>query len=555
VYSTYLSGSVTAGGASAFTFGNGIAVDSAGNAYVTGSTNATNFPTSSGAFQTSYGTGSQKAFVTKFSATGTLVYSTYLGGSGADGPTLGYFSGNVIAVDGSGNAYVTGPTTSANFPAIPGAAYTLWSSSWGSTGYITEMNANGTGLIYSTYLPGGPGNSLAVEAGQVYVTGSTTSANLPTTSGAYQKSLSAARDTDAFVAVLNPSLPPAGQLIYATYLGGSRGSNPNSSGNGIAVDSSGNAYVTGSTFASNFPTTPGAFQTAFPKGAGHVAFVAKINPSGSGSASLSYSTFLVGTKSFAQGEGIAVDSSGVAYVTGGAGANFPLTANATQTTFGNANEDAFVTTVNASGSALLFSTYLGGTNTNNRAQAQGIALDSSANVYVTGFVGEVAGTSYPVNFPVTPGAYQMTFGGNNDVFVSKISLGSMHLAVSWKGPANPSALVPTSSPTDGDASGGSTGLVAMAEVDQTLAVLFASSRLANGVPLVAADSSPEQTEGLPVAQAAPGAAQQGTNPTTLFQPSPRHAPYAVAVDGVFADLLDGGLADALAADTLLTPSA
>src|SRR5262249_55900528 len=152
--------------------------------------------------------------------------------------------------------------------------YPTWSTSWGSSGYITELNAAGSALVYSTYLPGGPGSGIAVQAGKVYVTGSTTSANLPTTAGAYQKNLSGAGDTDAFVAVLNPSVAPAAQRVYVTYLGG-RGGNPFSGGNTIAVDNSGNVYVAGITKTSSFPTTRDAFQTkigpAYSK-----AFVAKI---------------------------------------------------------------------------------------------------------------------------------------------------------------------------------------------------------------------------------------------------------------------------------------
>jgi hypothetical protein len=425
VYSTYLGGGRTPSGASADTQATGIAVDSAGNAYVTGSTNAgsnspnpnDNFPTTPGAFQTTYGSGSQKAFVAKFSATGSLVYSTYLGGSGADGPTLNYSAGNVIAVDGTGNAYVAGPTTSADFPTTPGAAYPTWNSSWGSAGYVTEINAAGSNLVYSTYLPGGPGNAVALKAGLVYVTRTTTSASLPTTANAYQKSLGR-NSQGAFLAVLNPSLAPSAQLVYATYLGGSGGAY----GNGIAVDAAGNAYVSGSA-GSGFPTTTGAFQTSYAGGLD--AFVAKINPALSGSTSLVYSTYLGGSAQD-QGWGIAVDSAGNAYVTGVTYFTshqkrmFPVTANAIQSSSGTitAFRLAFVTVLNAAGSGLLFSTYLGGTLqgdvVRNQSFGVGIALDGSGNSYVTGRAG--------TNFPTTGGALQTTLGGANayNAFVAKI---------------------------------------------------------------------------------------------------------------------------------------
>ena len=197
------------------------------------------------------------------------------------------------------------------------------------------------------------------------------------------------------MAVLNPSSPAAAQLVYATYLGEGF-----SYGTGIAVDSSGNAYITGVTETSNFPTTAGAFQTKYPRGANDEAFVTKISPSAAGSASLIYSTYLsVNTA----GNGIAVDGFGNAYVTGFTQSpSFPTTANAIQKSFGKATDVAFVTTLNASGSALLLSTYLGGTDTANETIGEGIALDGTGNIDVAGEVGS-SGGNHPVNFLTTPG--------------------------------------------------------------------------------------------------------------------------------------------------------
>ena len=203
VYSTYL------GGTSADQ-GNGIAVDTAGDAYVTGLTYSTDFPTTAGAYQTSPGGGAD-AFVTKLNPTGTaLVYSTYLGGMSDD-----YGAG--IAVDTAGNAYVTGCTESTDFPTTPGAYQT--SHGGGADAFVTKLNPTGTALVYSTYLGGtndDRGNGIAVDtAGDAYVTGQTTSTDFPTTAGGFQTPYGG--DQDAFVAKLNPT---GTALIYSTYLGG-----------------------------------------------------------------------------------------------------------------------------------------------------------------------------------------------------------------------------------------------------------------------------------------------------------------------------------------------
>src|SRR5439155_1437094 len=233
-----------------FDEGLGIAVDAAGNAYVTGLTDSTNFPTTAEAFQAAFGGGGGDAFVTKLNPTGSaLVYSTYLGGSGSD-------QGLGIAVDASGNAYVTGGTRSTDFPTTPGVFETTPSSV--GDGFVTKLNPTGATLVYSTYLGGSgsdEGRSIAVDAsGNAYVTGNTVSSNFPTTAGAFQTKIGSSGFFDAFVTKLNPT---GAALVYSTYLGGSG----RDEGVGIAVDTAGNAYVTGVTVSSNFPTTAGAFQT------------------------------------------------------------------------------------------------------------------------------------------------------------------------------------------------------------------------------------------------------------------------------------------------------
>ena len=386
VYSTYLGGS-------GLDLGYGIAVDASGSAYVTGQTGSSDFPTTPGAFQTTYRgcSGCWNAFVSKLNASGSaLSYSTYLGGSTWD-RAWG------IAVDASGNAYVTGMAGSFDFPTTPGAFQTTLRGA--ANVFVSKLNAAGSALVYSTYV-GGSGNDqaagIALDAsGNAYVAGFATSSDFPTTPGAFQATLHTVCCSNAFVTKLNPL---GSALAYSTYLGGSA----DDYAYGIAVDTSGNAYTTGFTSSTDFPTTPGAFQTTRVI---YDAFVSKLNPNGS---ALVYSTYFYG------GPAIAADASGNAYVTGWTGCDFPTTPDAFQTTCGG-GDDAFVSELNSAGSALLYSTFLGGSNVD---AGWGIAVDASGNVYVTG------GTESS-NFPTTPGAFQTTYtAGNWNGFVSKLSLGT-----------------------------------------------------------------------------------------------------------------------------------
>ena len=382
-YSTYLGGKANDRGTA-------IAVDSAGSAYITGYTISSNFPTKGPVQRTS--AGGADVFVTKLDPTGTaLVYSTYLGGSNSD-------IGDAIAVDSTGNAYVTGSTTSANFPTTSPLQAHLKGS---EDAFLLKLNPVGTALVYSTYLGGGGldvAYGIAVgSSGNAYVTGTTTSTDFPTTPGAYQTTNPSV--TAAFVAQVNAS---GSLLVYATYLGGDNAAR----GLGIAVDGSGNAYVTGVTASTNFATA-GAYQTV--NAGGNDAFVAKLNADGSARV---YAIYLGGSGDD-RGLGIAVDGSGNAYVTGvTASTNLP-TLNAYQPAYGG-NGDAFVTKFNASGSALLYSTYLGGSDSDNTNDNGGaIAVDASSNIYVTGF-------TFSTNFP-TLNAFQPTNGGSGDAFVAKIN--------------------------------------------------------------------------------------------------------------------------------------
>ncbi|HEV3003736.1 MAG TPA: SBBP repeat-containing protein [Pirellulales bacterium] len=410
-YSTYLGGN---GGDS----GNAFAVDSSGDAYITGRTQSANFPGTSGGFG-----GAQDAFVTKLNASGTaIIYSTYLGGNGYD-------RAYGIAIDASGDAYVTGLTQSANFPTTNGAFQSQLLGSQDS--FLTELNATGTAPVYSTFLGGSSGDygaAIVVDsAGDAYVTGTTGNSNFPTTANAFQRTSYSGGFGDAFVTEFNPA---GSALVYSTILGGTAGdpgysTTLDTEGQGIALDSSGNVYVTGQTASDTFATTSGAFQTANPKGpytgGFYGAFVSKINPAKSGSASLVYSTYLAGTGYGESGNGIAVDASGNAYVTGTtASSDFP-TANALQPALGASGGyyNAFVTELNAAGSALVYSTFLGGKGNDS---GNGIAVDAAGEAFVAGY-------TQSTNFP-TANALQSALGGSQNAFVAKLSAAGSSLVYS-----------------------------------------------------------------------------------------------------------------------------
>ena len=375
VYSTYLGG----GGND---IGNGIALDPAGNAYVTGSTLSTNFPTLNPRQATNQG--ANDVFVTKLNAAGNaLVYSTYLGGTVNTHVTgSGDDQGKSITVDSSGNAYVTGFTSSTNFP----TQGTLRPTYGGGTfdAFVFKLNATGATLAYSAYLGGSledEGNGIAVDSvGNAYLTGYTQSTNFPTVTP-FQASI--AGGSNAFVTKVNAA---GSAFVFSTYLGGNGGDK----GNAIAVDASGNAYITGSTNATNFPTV-NAFQpfNSGPEqfGPSIDAFITKFSATGT---SLIYSTYLGGNipypapASFASdwGYAIAVDSSGSAYVTGETGAqNFPV-ANAFQYSNPGVNS-AFVTKLSPSGSSLDYSTYLGGSGYIG-GTGNAIAVDAAGQAHVAG---------------------------------------------------------------------------------------------------------------------------------------------------------------------------
>jgi uncharacterized repeat protein (TIGR01451 family) len=392
LYSTYLGGSGNDRGYD-------IALDTAGNVYITGLTSSTGFPTTPGAYDTSYGGHPSDVFVSKLSADGsTLLYSTYLGGNSEDG-------GYGIAVDSAGSVYIAGATYSTDFPTSSGALDTTLSG--GRDAFAAKLNAAGDNLIYSTYLGGGRwdyGFCLAIDdTGNAYV-GGFTHGSFPITSGAAQTTFGGSGD--GFVVKLGPD---GSTLLYSTYLGGYSWEGID----GIAIDNAGNAYLAASTHSTDFPTTPGAWdrvcdncQTNFSTDAA----VAKLNADGS---QFIYST-LVGGADAPGGEtfrDVAIDSAGNAYLTGYThSTDFPTTTNALQPSFGGGQQDAVVTKLNPDGSALLYSTYLGDSGTD---RGFGITIDGLGNAYI---IGHTDSTNFPTAVPL-----QATNGGGQDVFVVELN--------------------------------------------------------------------------------------------------------------------------------------
>ena len=389
-YSTYLGGSLT-------DQSRGIAVDTQGCAHVVGETTSIDFPVTPGAFQTT-NAGVSDVFITKFSNDGSsLIYSTYLGGSGSD---LGY----AIALDSQDCSYVTGQTASSNFPITPGAFQTTAGAI-----FVTKLAADGESLIYSTFLggTGGTGLGIAVDSqGCAYVTGR--GGSIPTTPGAFQTTITGPVGFFGFITKFSDD---GSDLIYSTYLYG----NGDGYCLGIALDAYDYAYVTGTTNAANFPVTPGAFQTTLTSNA---VTVTKLSIDGS---ALTYSTLLSGSSNDI-GRNIAVDSQGCAYVIGRtSSADFPVTPNAFQTIYGGGDDDVFLTKLSPGGNSLIGSTFLGG---DLHDDGSSVALDEYDHAYVTGH-------TQSSNFPTTPNVIPSALEGTLDAFISVFSSDLKHLLVSY----------------------------------------------------------------------------------------------------------------------------
>jgi len=426
VYSTYLGGNSSEQV-------NGIAVDANGHAFVAGRTSSMDFPTTGGSYKPS-SLSSFSAFVTEFDTDGSgLIYSTYLGGSNSDGA-------NAISLGADGHAFVTGYADSNDFPVTMDAYETTPSATSNYNGFVTELNETGSHLIYSTFLNEvvSPTGIAVDSSGHAYVTGWTRTTDLPVSPEAYQKTNHARGQAtiNAFVIKLEPA---GNGAVYSTYLGGSG----NDLASAIAVDKTDHAYVTGAAYSVDFPHTEGAYQSTNLGKALQVsnAFVTKFNEAGS---ALSYSTYLGGSGGASGGDsgnGIAVDGTGDSYVAGTANScNFPVTAGAFQInndSCGGSNvslaSNAIIAKLNPSGTALLYSTYLGGSGQTNQTQnvspvagfgdsANAIAVDSLGDALVTGY-------AVSTNFPATSDAYQKeglsqgdNFDGDNQMaFFTKLN--------------------------------------------------------------------------------------------------------------------------------------
>ena len=422
----------------------GIAVDQSGDAYVSGEDDSSDFPTTPGVLQP---TGDGGSYVAKLSPDGSsLLFSTYLNGM------YGTYIGG-IAVDGAGDAYVTGQAVPP-FPVTPNGSF---NSGLNAGLFAMELNPTGSQVLFSALFNSGIGKAIALGGdGYIYVAGSDSAGLITTTSTAFQTGCAGCgnvgtESTEGFLTVLNPAATtPHSALIYSTYFGGSQpgsfynGINTGDAVMGMAVDSMGRAYLDGVTGRTDFPTTAGAYQNScLRSSAGNCdnAFLAVINPSHAGVASLVYSSYL-GGHGWTYGNALAVDESGRAYIAGQTFAeDFPVTANAVETdclycgqppatqTYDSA---AFFTVLNPFASSqagqLVYSTYLGGTGTTgnpaNEDAANAIAIDASGSAYV-------AGQTFSTDFPVTPRAAQTVCPAcaaqNSDAFISKIdpSAGSL----------------------------------------------------------------------------------------------------------------------------------
>lgn len=393
-----------------------VAVDSALNAYVAGTTTSTDFPTLNPYQATLKGTGTSDIFISKFNSQGTaLFYSTYLGGTGND-------SAAGIAVDRGFNAYVAGTTASSDFPVTPSNAYQTTPKNLTPNNhvFVTELNSSGNALVYSTYLSGSnadsaSGAAVGPLAGTVFVTGTTQSSDFANIS----RPGNLTGSSEFFVVKLNTGFQGGASLRYCTYIGGStpKSGAAITNGGGIAVDSSANAYITGGTNYTDLAIV-NAYQST-QKGVEN-AFAAKLDPNG---ATL-FLTYLGGSRTDI-GYGIGTDSAGNAYVTGSTTSpDFPVQASTGSSIYQNAfagTTDAFVTKVAAAGTSLIWSTFMGASGD---TSGLAIAVDANQNAFVTG---STTGTVTPVK------ATQGTSGGAMDALVSEFDVSGTPQLVTYLG--------------------------------------------------------------------------------------------------------------------------
>jgi len=399
IWSTYMKATAP----NAINYSRDVARDVNGYIYIVGQAGI-NFPTSTGVYQSNHGGGTYDLFVSKLSPDGTnLIYTSYIGGSDDD-------KGWGICVNDVGEACVTGYTQSTDFPTVNSSQATLGGGLY--DGIYCKLNATGTSLIYSSYL-GGSGNDWAFalalhNSGEIFITGRTNSSNLAT-AGAYQ--ISSGGMNDVFIAKIGAT---GNSISYITYVGG-----PGYDyGHDIAVNEAGEAFVSGEA-GFNFPTTAGAFQTVYGGGA-RDAFAVRMNSSGD---TLIYATYIGGSDLDGsdpnQGMGIDINDNDEAFVSGfTASTDFPVTAGAFQTTHGGGTYDAFAARISPTGNALVYCTYLGGSNDE---KATGIRVNNNDEAYIIGY-------TQSLDFPVTTGNFQTILDVGVEIFLA-------HLTADGNGPA------------------------------------------------------------------------------------------------------------------------
>ncbi|MBD3189503.1 MAG: hypothetical protein GF308_02615 [Candidatus Heimdallarchaeota archaeon] len=391
LYSTFIGGLGDDWGAS-------LALDEEGNAIVTGKTFSSDFPTTSNAFNQTFGGGFVDCFVFKLAANGSsLLFSSFIGGRDLD-------SAEALTLDNFGNIYITGETFSLDFPTTSNAYNATFSKKLFSDCFVLKLAANGSSLLYSTFVGGAGddgGASLALdEEENIYVTGTTWSGNFPTTAGTHNQTFGGGSH-DCFVFKLSAD---GSSLLFSTFVGG----NYWDAGESLVLDDEGNAYVTGWTGSKDFPTTAGAFDNVYNSDDWTDCFVFKLSADGS---SLLFSTFIEDSDS---GSSLVLDDEKNVYVTGITDSSaFPTTANAFNRTFGGGNyDDCFLLKLAADGSSLYYSTYLGGSK-DDRGVA--LTLDNSEDIVLMG-------TTTSSNFPTTSAGYSQAYRNNTDCFLLKLSI-------------------------------------------------------------------------------------------------------------------------------------
>jgi gliding motility-associated-like protein len=399
IYSTFVGGSVDE-----YQWVGAIDRDASGNIYHTGRTFSANFPTTGSSLQSVFG-GWYDAYVFKLDPTGTtLIYSTFIGGPGDD-------SGYSLKVEQStGNLWVVGGTGSATFPVTPGAFQTTFGGSGLTDAYVLKLNSSGNSILYSSFFGGAwndYGHGIDINTfGEVYITGES-NGTVYTTPGAFQTAYGGG-PWDGWIVKFDPTLST---VLYSTYFGGGQEDVPIS----IKVDQNNEVYIAGFQRGGGMPTVAGSFDLTY-NGGGWDAFVAKFNSTLSAAL---YSTYLGTGGTDMIWNAMHVNNAGEVTVAGFTTNGFPTTAGAYQTVYGGGAQDVFVTRLNSTGTALIYSTYIGGPG---RDEAYGLYVDASDEVYVTGFCQD--------NFPMTTCTFDSTYNGANDAFIVKLNSGASQLLFS-----------------------------------------------------------------------------------------------------------------------------